>query len=104
MWIEEVNKVHAENIPKILVGNKQKRDIASYLDEVDQEKIADVCERHDLTYVETNVMTGDGIQEMLDKIMFMVYEHKFKADKILRTSGSESSRNTSFMLVRSSKY
>ena len=22
MWIEEVNKVHAENIPKILVGNK----------------------------------------------------------------------------------
>ena len=49
-------------------------------------------------------MTGDGIQEMLDKIMFMVYEHKFKADKILRTSGSESSRNTSFMLVRSSKY
>ena len=57
-----------------------------------------------MTYVETNVLTGDGIQEMLDKIMLMVYEHKFKADKILRTSGSESSRNTSFMLVRSSRY
>ena len=39
------------------------------VDEIDTEKIVELCERYDLTYVETNVITGEGVKEMLDKIM-----------------------------------
>ena len=71
-WITSIYKVvKANDMPKILVGNK-----SDLTDErvVDAEAAKQFADNYGIKYFETSAYSGEGVNEMMAVIMKQVYE------------------------------
>ena len=74
-WLKDIRD-QSSKIPIVLFGNKC--DIEPR--EVNQEKIEELCQKEGLIYFETSAKLNKGIQEGINKICELAYEHCKKED------------------------
>ena len=94
-WISSIQKiVKADEMPRILVGNK-----TDLIEDrvIDKETAQQFADSYGIKYFETSAYTGDGIQEMMDDIMKQVFEYKVLPE-ILNPPIKEDPRGQSFGL------
>jgi small GTP-binding protein len=74
-WLTEIRE-QSSKIPIVLFGNKCDIDPK----EVKQEEIEELCQKEGMIYFETSAKLNKGIQEGINKICELAYEHCKKED------------------------
>ena len=74
-WLTEIRE-QSSKIPIVLFGNKCDLDPK----EVNENEIEALCQKEGLTYFETSAKLNKGIQEGINKICELAYEHCQKED------------------------